>query len=132
MSTSAQPENPVCLSIRQPWAYLIFHAGKDVENRTWFTGLRGPVRIHAATGGTLKDYNAAVVWVRRFITSESELFIPQFDEFLRGGIIGQVDIVGCVKHSPSPWFEGPWGFVLQGATALPFEPCRGALGFFRP
>jgi hypothetical protein len=38
------------ISIRQPWASLIFLAGdpKDVENRTWPTRYRGPVLIHAS------------------------------------------------------------------------------------
>jgi len=30
-----------CLSIRQPWAWLIIHGGKDVENRTWWTDYPG-------------------------------------------------------------------------------------------
>jgi len=25
----------MCLSIRQPWAWLITHGHKDIENRTW-------------------------------------------------------------------------------------------------
>ena len=25
------------LSIRQPWAWAILHAGKDIENRDWRT-----------------------------------------------------------------------------------------------
>lgn len=29
------------LSIRQPWAWLILHAGKDIENRVWQTRFRG-------------------------------------------------------------------------------------------
>jgi hypothetical protein len=36
------------LSIRQPWVWAIVHAGKDIENRTWWTPYRGPVLIHAA------------------------------------------------------------------------------------
>lgn len=27
----------VALSIRQPWAWAILHAGKDIENRDWHT-----------------------------------------------------------------------------------------------
>ena len=41
-----------CLSVRQPWAWLILHAGKDVENRTWSHPFRGPVYIHASSAGT--------------------------------------------------------------------------------
>ena len=28
------------LSIRQPWAWLILHAGKDIENRDWKPRIR--------------------------------------------------------------------------------------------
>jgi len=53
-----------CISIRQPWAWLIvrpdiigedtraraYAAGliKDIENRDWLTRYRGPVAIHAS------------------------------------------------------------------------------------
>ena len=33
--------------------------------------------------------------------------------FRKGAIIGEVDIVDCVTKSTSPWFEGPFGFVLR-------------------
>ena len=42
------------ISIRQPWAWLIVHGYKDVENRTWATKHRGPILIHA--GKTLDPY----------------------------------------------------------------------------
>jgi hypothetical protein len=35
------------LSLWRPWPYLILHAGKDVENRTWGTGYRGLLVLHA-------------------------------------------------------------------------------------
>ena len=36
------------LSVRQPWAWAIAAAGKDVENRTWRTDYRGLIAIHAS------------------------------------------------------------------------------------
>lgn len=36
------------LSIKQPWASLIAHGIKDIENRTWATKYRGKVLIHAS------------------------------------------------------------------------------------
>ena len=36
------------LSVRQPWAWAIIYAGKDVENRTWPTRYRGFVIVHAS------------------------------------------------------------------------------------
>lgn len=56
--------------------------------------------------------------------------LPLFEDLQRGGIVGEAEIVDCVTKSNSPWFCGEFGFVLQGAKALPFTPCKGALGFF--
>lgn len=113
------------ISVRQPWAWLILH-GKDVENRTWHTVFRGPVLIHASQGMTRKEWNEAYV----FALNARKITIPRFESLQRGGIIGQVEIVNCVSRSQSPWFVGPWGFVLQNPKPLPFRPYTGALGFF--
>ena len=32
------------LSIRQPWAWAIINAGKDIENRQWPTKFRGSIQ----------------------------------------------------------------------------------------
>lgn len=40
------------------------------------------------------------------------------------------NIVNCVGNWNSPWFSGPFGFVLRYAKPLPFHPCPGRLGFF--
>ena len=48
------------LSIRQPWAWLILNAGKDIENRSWYTSVRGRVLIHASKGMTLAEYEDAI------------------------------------------------------------------------
>jgi len=36
------------LSLRQPWAWAVVHAGKSIENRRWNTRYRGDFLIHAA------------------------------------------------------------------------------------
>jgi hypothetical protein len=114
------------LSIRQPWAWLIVNGFKDVENRSWPTNVRGDVLIHAAKRMDLADYNDAW-WLAKEVCGET---LPHQDRLLRGGIIGRVCIMGCVRQHHSPWFFGPWGFLLCDQALLPFEPCRGALGFF--
>ena len=35
------------LTVCQPWAWAIMHAGKIYENRTWRDGYTGPLLIHA-------------------------------------------------------------------------------------
>src|SRR5580704_6431023 len=120
------------LSIRQPWAWLILHAGKDIENRNWqrrnpALRFRGTCLIHAGIARQpISDELRA--WIRQ----TSGVDLPRSDELPRGGIVGQVDVIDVVRASPSAWFEGPCGLLLSNPEPLPFSPCRGKLGFFRP
>jgi hypothetical protein len=120
--------NFYCLSIRQPWAWLIVNGWKNVENRTWPTRLRGRICVHAAVGMTRGDYDACEIFIRGF----SDLSLPAMNDLSRGGIVGAVTVLDCVTSHPSEWFVGPYGFVLADAEPLrEIIPCRGALGFFR-
>lgn len=112
------------LSIQQPWAYLILHHGKDIENRDWYTNYRGTILIHAGKKLDKEAYE--------FICGIGypKLHLPPRIELPMGGIVGQVDIVGCVKKWDSPWFEGKYGFVLENPKPLTLIPCRGKLGIF--
>lgn len=116
-----------CLSIAAPWPWAIFYEdptgellGKDVENRTWRTTAPiGPLLIHCSLS---RRYRQHVDWIR----SESGLPCPDFDEHVRGAIIGIVEHVGCwhfsnmaaapVKDHDSPFIEGPWCHVLRHQT----------------
>jgi hypothetical protein len=129
----------LCLSIRQPWAWLICNAGKDIENRNWPTRFRGRVLIHAGKTMTWGDFEACCLFLND-ISSELTPDILrrlqatmnyEFFYYMLGGIVGEAEIVDCVTESSSPWFCGQYGFVLRNAKELPFEPCKGALGFFQ-
>jgi hypothetical protein len=115
------------LSIRQPWAHMILHYGKDIENRTWSTPVRGRVLIHASKGMTANEWADAWEYAEGAVGPED---IPHCNQIKRGGIIGSVEIVACVPRDESQWFEGPFGFVLRNPAPLPFFPCPGRLGFF--
>lgn len=120
----------VALSVKQPWAWLLVRGLKDVENRSWATRFRGRVLIHASKGMTRKYYEE----VQDFLRCNRALMgigLPHFEELKRGGIIGEVTIVDCVRKGSSPWFFGPFGFVVKDARELPFLECKGALGFFK-
>jgi hypothetical protein len=122
----------LALSIRQPWAWAILNAGKDIENRSWRTQFRGLFYIHAAAGMTRDEYEAYLDFTRdryRFAFPQA-LRAPRPEQLARGGIIGSAELVDCVADHPSPWFVGPFGFVLRNARPLPFRPLKGALGFF--
>lgn len=116
------------LSIRQPWAWLILNAGKDIENRSWATPVRGRILVHAAKGMTHDHYDNGLLAL--WTSGYPRVKMPAFDRLERGGIVGAVTIVDCVRVNASPWFYGPCGFVLTDAQALPFRPYRGQLGFF--
>ncbi len=119
------------ISIRQPWAWMILHAGKDIENRSWPTRFRGRVLVHAAKGMTYQEHQDAYRFIKGFDnTLALNMPGPHSVELWRGGIVGSVEIVDCVAQSDSPWFMGEYGFVLRNPVVLPFQPYRGALGFF--
>ncbi len=122
-------ETPI-LSVRQPWAWMIIHGDKDIENRTWRTRVRGPVLIHASGSCTRREYEEASGFAFWCIGGAIWDNYPKFEHLQRGGIVGQVEIVDCVSDSDSPWFVGPYGFVLRNPVALPWRPMRGKLGFF--
>lgn len=115
------------ISIRQPWAWAIMYASKDIENRDWPTNFRGTIAIHAAKGMTLDEYGDFIGFFGQF----SGVDFPDPDELERGAIVGLVDIVDCVTESTSPWFQGDYGFVLKNPRPLlnPI-PVRGALSLW--
>ena len=89
------------LSIKQPWASLIAHGIKDIENRTWATKFRGTIYIHVSGK---KQFNVQLT------DEQTKLAIPvlktAFDGTMPfGAIIGTVDIVDCVINHRSIWAE---------------------------
>ncbi len=127
----------MALSIRQPWAWAIVRAGKDIENRNWPTRYRGPVCIHAAKGMTRGEYDDANSFIQGVLGPRDNDWLMRWlgvcaapDRLERGGIIGIAEIVDCVSYSDSPWFFGHYGFVLRNAQPVDFIPVKGALGFF--
>lgn len=133
---SGIPPEGVALSIRQPWAWLILNAGKDIENREWSTRFRGRVLIHAGKGMTRDEYEGALDTmdcVEHFNGKPIGVTLPPFEALERGGIVGSVEIVDCVdeRAALSPWFFGRYGFVLRDPQPLPFRPYKGSLGFFK-
>lgn len=113
------------LSIRQPWAWLLVHGHKDIENRDWVTGYRGRLLLHAGKGMTRDDYEECA----RFAVS-CGVIVPPAAELPRGGIVGVATLVDCVRESASQWFFGRYGFLMRDAAPLPFTPIRGALNLF--
>lgn len=123
----------LALSIRQPWAHCIMALGKDIENRSWHTKLRGRICLHAAKRMTRDEYEDCMGVIRHVHVHRpfsATPTVPSFGIISRGGIIGTVEIVDCITDSESPWFFGRFGFVLRNPQPVDFIPVKGALGFF--
>lgn len=139
------------LTVRQPWAWVIIHGGKNVENRVRniVGDYRGPVLVHAAKAYD-DDWNSdsLATLMNRHPGVHDE---PQPWRDHAGEIIGVVDLTdvhhgpefggGCHKlNSPlpvtptydlcSPWGEpGAHHLVLANPRALDQPiPYTGALG----
>ena len=93
------------ISIKQPWASLIVHGIKDIENRTWvcpqkYIGKR--VLIHASAGNkfniNLNDEQMTAAFP--LIAKKSVLEHWDF-----GAIIGSIVFSDCVINHPSIWAE---------------------------
>ena len=103
------------ISIQQPWAWAILHAGKDIENRNWSTTFRGDVAVHATR--LQQDWELP--------TGVAD---PPNHELTFKAIIGMVEIVDVVTRSASRWFTGKYGFVLRNPRVLSKPvPCPGNL-----
>lgn len=117
--------NQMALSVRQPWAWLIIHGGKDIENRSWHTKFRGRFLVHAAKGMTNQEYVHAANYAQSLGVN-----VPPANELLRGGIIGSVELVDSINSHDSAWYMGEKGFVLRNPQPHSFLPLKGQLGFF--
>lgn len=122
------------LALRQPWAWLVVHGGKDIENRKWKITYRGPFVVHAAKGMTRAEYAAVVDYTRSHVDAELADRIPPPAELVYGALIGISRIVSCLVPLETPtrrWhLPGQYGAVLEGTRAIEALPCSGALGFF--
>lgn len=107
----------LCLTVRQPWAWAIIHAGKDVENRKWPTSHTGLIGIHA---GKVLD--------RQGPGRLSKMGIELPDDLVTGAIIGTVELVECiVDPRRSRWAErrGYYQWVLANPRAIEPIPWAG-------
>ena len=144
------------ITIKQPWASLIVHGIKDIENRTWacpwkYIGHR--VLIHAS-GKPVEMRNPNSVFTKAqwdslpkplnydnfydsILTNEQLLALPENKEwkdfsFCTGSIIGSVEIIDCVQNHPSIWAEkGVYNWVLANPILFPEPiPAKGKLSFW--
>lgn len=119
------------ITIKQPWASLIVHGIKDIENRTWRTNFRGRVLIHSS-GSYGKKFKVNLTDEQAkeaFTTIAKECM---FGCLPFGSIIGSIEIVDCVQNHPSIWADkGVYNWVLANPVLFKKPiPAKGRLSFW--
>lgn len=112
------------ISIKQPWASLIVHGIKDIENRTWacpkkYIGQR--VLIHAS-GSHGKKFKVNLTNEQIKVAFATIAEGCMLGNLPFGSIIGSVQIVGCVINHPSVWAERSKGVSPGGHVTDEKEP----------
>jgi hypothetical protein len=102
------------ITINEPWATLIVHGIKRVENRSWSTNYRGSLLIHA---GKAIDTDGL-----EFCKAEG-ILVP---ELRPGKIVGRVNLIGihaidepCCRDYDSRFATGPFCWFFAEAEILP-------------
>lgn len=94
------------LSYKQPWASLIAHGIKPIENRTWKTNFRGRTYIHASMAKfSGKGHPFSKEQLKLVQDAYASGNFPSVDQLPYSAIIGEVDIVDCVQNHHSIWAE---------------------------
>ncbi len=141
------------LSLIQPWAWAVLYAGKSVENRSWWSVIRGPFWIASSSSTTRRYYESACEQIRAI----SGVEVPPMSELVYGCIVGSAVIDDCIlpggyaafdekqgrvaayrlftgwpqpppRHPlhPHPWhFQKEYGYVLKDVRAVTPVPCKG-------
>ena len=89
------------ISLHPIWAWAVLYGGKDVENRSGVTRQRGRVLIHASLQkiplSSEQDMRAEL----SFLTGIARSDLPV--TFVRGAILGSVEIADSVRAARSKW-----------------------------
>jgi len=119
------------LTVLQPWAHLIAHEDKRIENRKWYTHFRGWLAIHSGKSDKLCE-------AADFLAGPDMSF---------GKIVAIARVIECVKLVRFPavyegpkkyrwimankWAEGPYCWIFEEVITLPNPiAARGRQGFW--
>lgn len=79
------------LTLTQPWATLIAIGAKRIETRSWWTGYRGPLAIHAAKGPS------TIGWMQlQHMCRNVEPFASTLAHLIEGEHVAERLPLGCV------------------------------------
>lgn len=116
------------ITVHNPYGWAIIAGHKTVENRSWPTSYRGILAIHSGSSDN---------WLHEGIDFFKSLGVDLPSSYMRGKIIGVVDLVECAelklikKSKRGPHHFGPFCFSLANPRPLANPvPARGMPGMF--
>ena len=136
-----------CLSVKQPWAWMLLYGGKCVENRKWGTSYRGPVLIQCGKqedkqpAESYEEYCWELAAAHLNMQQDEAWWHYNHDrEYGRGSLgtaIGWVYLWDCIKPGIAPKAGRVWrdaaqyGWQVRDPRPLsyPFD-LKGQLGLF--
>lgn len=127
-----------CLTLKHPWPWAVCRLGKDVENRRWRPPARAvgePLLIHGGIVPRRPSERLAALKTARELAAahRPDMDIDDLEDrvFACTGIVAAARLEKCVVSSLSPWFYGPFGWVLGEVGVFP-EPvaCLGKRGLW--
>lgn len=132
------PERPVkdyrAISLIQPWAWCILHAGKNIENRDWLLEGIWPRRvlIHASKAQNPHEYQR----VQGVLEALEIPGLPPAEQLGYGGFVGSVLVTGVRPnrddHDEVWAARQGYGYTLALPRAFSrIIPYRGKPGFFK-
>lgn len=118
------------LTLWQPMAGAVSSMGKDVENRPRRPPealVGGILFIHA--GKTFHKPHFEWMLEKRLAVADD---MTSQDLHVQGAIVAVCRLVEVVEWSPSKWWMGPYGLVLDEVHRLWAPvPCKGQLGYWK-
>ena len=129
----------LALTLKHPWPFAVCHMGKRIENRSWLPGARLSEGewffIHGGRvpmGEALEDLADIGRWLlRTYGVPPGWNDVKLFEVVACKGLVAAARFGGAVTKHDSPWFEGPYGWVLSEVVVLPEPvPCKGAQGLW--
>jgi len=124
---SGAQEMRAALTLWPEWAYAVARLGKRVENRTWIQRplkgkwlcIHGGKYIGGERGGGAGEVAEvlSVGGIRGYTRAELDAHLAAA-RACQGKIVAIAKVADFVKADPSPWFFGPWGWVLSDVQVL--------------
>lgn len=133
------------LSLIEPWASLVAWGYKKIETRSWGTGYRGVIAIHASKSKeVVKDFEEV-----EDLFDAAGCVLPDYwprrvEDYPLGKIVAVVKLYHCERMTPEliaaqprqeigfgAWAPGRYAISLGEARKIETPiPCRGALGLW--